>query len=67
MMRRKEGRGERDRERREALSSGLQATVILDMATLTGAAADMTGKHHAALLTNSPEYEDRVGFQIFLA
>ncbi|XP_015922316.1 probable aminopeptidase NPEPL1 [Parasteatoda tepidariorum] len=35
----------------------LCATTILDMATLTGAQGISTGKYHAALLTNSEEWE----------
>ncbi|KAJ8926070.1 hypothetical protein NQ315_009925 [Exocentrus adspersus] len=36
----------------------LKADVILDMATLTGAQGVATGKYHAAVLTNSGEWED---------
>ncbi|XP_055949477.1 probable aminopeptidase NPEPL1 isoform X2 [Argiope bruennichi] len=35
----------------------LQATIIIDMATLTGAQGVATGRYHAALLTNNEEYE----------
>ncbi|KFM63195.1 hypothetical protein X975_23745, partial [Stegodyphus mimosarum] len=35
----------------------LNATTILDMATLTGAQGTATGRYHAALLTNSEEWE----------
>jgi len=37
--------------------SNLKADVVLDMATLTGASGITTGKNHAALLTNSAEWE----------
>jgi len=40
--------------------SNLKADVVLDMATLTGASGITTGKNHAALLTNSAEWEDVV-------
>lgn len=40
---------------------GFQADVIIDMATLTGAQAYASGKLHAALLTNSEEWERKVG------
>ncbi|KAJ8979435.1 hypothetical protein NQ317_003214 [Molorchus minor] len=36
----------------------LKADVILDMATLTGAQGIATGKYHAAVLTNSVEWEE---------
>uniref|UniRef100_T1J675 Cytosol aminopeptidase domain-containing protein n=1 Tax=Strigamia maritima TaxID=126957 RepID=T1J675_STRMM len=35
----------------------LKATIILDMATLTGAQGTATGKYHAALITNNEEWE----------
>lgn len=35
----------------------LQANIILDMATLTGAQGTCTGKYHAAVLTNSENWE----------
>ncbi|XP_068118258.1 probable aminopeptidase NPEPL1 [Hyperolius riggenbachi] len=35
----------------------LNADIILDMATLTGAQGIATGKYHAAILTNSEEWE----------
>ncbi|GBO18312.1 putative aminopeptidase NPEPL1, partial [Araneus ventricosus] len=35
----------------------LQATTIVDMATLTGAQGVATGRYHAALLTNNEDYE----------
>lgn len=38
----------------------LKATVILDMATLTGAQGIATGKYHAAFLTNNGDWEDTV-------
>lgn len=38
----------------------LKANTILDMATLTGAQRQATGKLHAAVLTNSEEWEKRV-------
>ncbi|CAJ0609066.1 unnamed protein product [Cylicocyclus nassatus] len=38
----------------------LKADVIIDMATLTGAQAYVSGKYHAALLTNCEEWEQRV-------
>jgi probable aminopeptidase NPEPL1 len=37
----------------------LKAEIIVDMATLTGAQGIATGKYHAALVTNSQEYEDQ--------
>ena len=36
----------------------LKADVILDIATLTGAQGVATGRHHGALLTNQPEWEE---------
>lgn len=36
----------------------LKANIILDMATLTGAQGISTGKYHAAVLTNNPDWED---------
>ncbi|XP_022910756.2 probable aminopeptidase NPEPL1 [Onthophagus taurus] len=54
-----------DAEGRLVLSDGvvyaqrdLKANIILDMATLTGAQAVATGKYHAAVLTNSADWED---------
>ncbi|XP_044926584.1 probable aminopeptidase NPEPL1 isoform X3 [Mustela putorius furo] len=38
-------------------SKDLGADIILDMATLTGAQGIATGKYHAAVLTNSAEWE----------
>ncbi|GMT31890.1 hypothetical protein PFISCL1PPCAC_23187, partial [Pristionchus fissidentatus] len=38
----------------------LKADVIVDMATLTGAQAHMTGKHHAAVLTNCELFEEKI-------
>ncbi|XP_075880583.1 putative aminopeptidase NPEPL1 [Nelusetta ayraudi] len=38
-------------------SKDLSADIILDMATLTGAQGISTGKHHAAVMTNSEEWE----------
>ncbi|KAJ1123113.1 hypothetical protein NDU88_001586 [Pleurodeles waltl] len=38
-------------------SKDLGADIILDMATLTGAQGIATGKYHAAVLTNSEEWE----------
>nr|AMO02523.1 aminopeptidase NPEPL1 [Tityus serrulatus] len=35
----------------------LQANIILDMATLTGAQGTCTGKYHAAILTNAESWE----------
>ncbi|XP_046668613.1 probable aminopeptidase NPEPL1 isoform X1 [Homalodisca vitripennis] len=56
-----------DAEGRLVLSDGvvyasrdLKADLILDMATLTGAQAMSTGKYHAAVLTNSAEWEKNV-------
>jgi probable aminopeptidase NPEPL1 len=53
-----------DAEGRLVLSDGvvyakedLKADIILDMATLTGAQGIATGKYHAALLTNSEDWE----------
>ncbi|CAL8403155.1 unnamed protein product [Arctogadus glacialis] len=53
-----------DAEGRLVLSDGvvyaskdLSADIILDMATLTGAQGIATGKHHAAVLTNSEAWE----------
>ncbi|XP_078738108.1 putative aminopeptidase NPEPL1 isoform X2 [Lampetra fluviatilis] len=53
-----------DAEGRLVLSDGvvfasrdLEADIILDMATLTGAQGIATGKHHAAVLTNRAEWE----------
>uniref|UniRef100_A0A8C5BUE3 Cytosol aminopeptidase domain-containing protein n=1 Tax=Gadus morhua TaxID=8049 RepID=A0A8C5BUE3_GADMO len=53
-----------DAEGRLVLSDGvvyaskdLSADIILDMATLTGAQGISTGKHHAAVLTNSEAWE----------
>lgn len=53
-----------DAEGRLVLSDGvvyasrdLHATVILDMATLTGAQSITTGKYHAAVLSNSEKWE----------
>ncbi|GFW72435.1 probable aminopeptidase NPEPL1 [Trichonephila clavipes] len=37
----------------------LEATTIVDMATLTGAQGVSTGRYHAALVTNSEEWEKR--------
>lgn len=37
----------------------LKATIILDMATLTGAQGVATGKHHGAIMTNTEEWELR--------
>lgn len=55
-----------DAEGRMVLSDGvvfaqkdLGATVILDMATLTGAQGIATGKYHAAVLSNSSDWEDK--------
>lgn len=36
----------------------LNANIILDMATLTGAQGIATGKYHAAVLTNNEDWED---------
>lgn len=36
----------------------LKANIILDMATLTGAQGIATGRYHAAVVTNSPEWEE---------
>lgn len=54
-----------DAEGRVVLADGvsyaqkdLKATVILDMATLTGAQAIATGRYHAAVLTNREEWEE---------
>lgn len=54
-----------DAEGRMVLADGvvfaakdLNATLILDMATLTGAQAISTGKYHGAILTNSPDWEE---------
>lgn len=41
-----------------------QADVIVDMATLTGAQAHMTGKHHAAVLTNCELFEEKVRYRV---
>ncbi|GMR29844.1 hypothetical protein PMAYCL1PPCAC_00039, partial [Pristionchus mayeri] len=56
-----------DAEGRLVLSDGvfyaketLKADVIVDMATLTGAQAHMTGKHHAAVLTNCELFEEKI-------
>jgi probable aminopeptidase NPEPL1 len=56
-----------DAEGRLVLSDGvayaqkdLKANIILDMATLTGAQGVATGKYHAALLTNSEDWESIV-------
>ncbi|XP_049588704.1 probable aminopeptidase NPEPL1 [Syngnathus scovelli] len=38
-------------------SKDLSADIILDMATLTGAQGISTGKHHAAVMTNSEQWE----------
>ncbi|KHJ98215.1 cytosol aminopeptidase family, catalytic domain protein [Oesophagostomum dentatum] len=38
----------------------LKADVIVDMATLTGAQSYLSGKYHAALLTNCDEWEQKV-------
>ncbi|XP_053560861.1 probable aminopeptidase NPEPL1 [Bombina bombina] len=38
-------------------SKDLNADIILDMATLTGAQGIATGKYHAAILTNNEEWE----------
>ncbi|XP_066575200.1 probable aminopeptidase NPEPL1 isoform X2 [Amia ocellicauda] len=38
-------------------SKDLKADIILDIATLTGAQGIVTGRYHAALLTNSEEWE----------
>ncbi|KAK6760434.1 hypothetical protein RB195_021778 [Necator americanus] len=38
----------------------LKADVIVDMATLTGAQSYVSGKYHAALLTNCEDWEQRV-------
>ncbi|XP_005993620.1 probable aminopeptidase NPEPL1 [Latimeria chalumnae] len=38
-------------------SKDLGADIVLDMATLTGAQGIATGKYHAAILTNSEEWE----------
>ncbi|KAG9259421.1 probable aminopeptidase NPEPL1 [Astyanax mexicanus] len=53
-----------DAEGRLVLSDGvvyankdLSADIILDMATLTGAQGISTGKYHAAVMTNSEEWE----------
>ncbi|RZF35984.1 hypothetical protein LSTR_LSTR005397 [Laodelphax striatellus] len=53
-----------DAEGRLVLSDGvvyarfdLNANIILDMATLTGAQAVATGKYHGAVLTNSSDWE----------
>lgn len=35
----------------------LKADIIIDMATLTGAQGPATGRHHAAVLTNSEKWE----------
>ena len=35
----------------------LNADIVLDMATLTGAQGVATGKHHASLLTNEEAWE----------
>ncbi|XP_064641058.1 probable aminopeptidase NPEPL1 [Lineus longissimus] len=39
-------------------SKELKADVIVDIATLTGAQGIATGKYHAALLTNNPDWEE---------
>uniref|UniRef100_A0A914ZP49 Cytosol aminopeptidase domain-containing protein n=1 Tax=Parascaris univalens TaxID=6257 RepID=A0A914ZP49_PARUN len=39
--------------------SVLKATTIIDMATLTGAQGHVSGKHHAAILSNNEELERR--------
>uniref|UniRef100_A0A1B6CMZ9 Cytosol aminopeptidase domain-containing protein n=1 Tax=Clastoptera arizonana TaxID=38151 RepID=A0A1B6CMZ9_9HEMI len=39
-------------------SRDLNATIILDMATLTGAQGTSTGKYHGGLLSNSQEWEE---------
>ncbi|GMT05349.1 hypothetical protein PENTCL1PPCAC_27523, partial [Pristionchus entomophagus] len=56
-----------DAEGRLVLSDGvyyaketLKADVIVDMATLTGAQAHMTGKYHAAVLTNCECLEEKI-------
>ncbi|XP_025200402.1 probable aminopeptidase NPEPL1 [Melanaphis sacchari] len=56
-----------DAEGRLVLSDGvvyasrdLNAKVILDMATLTGAQAISTGKYHAAVMSNSEQWEKNV-------
>ncbi|XP_005924827.1 probable aminopeptidase NPEPL1 [Haplochromis burtoni] len=41
-------------------SKDLAADIILDMATLTGAQGISTGKHHAAVMTNSEQWEAAV-------
>lgn len=53
-----------DAEGRLVLSDGvayakrdLQATIILDMATLTGAQGVATGKYHGAVMTNREDWE----------
>ncbi|XP_050443603.1 probable aminopeptidase NPEPL1 [Adelges cooleyi] len=55
-----------DAEGRLVLSDGvvyasrdLHAKIILDMATLTGAQAISTGKYHAAVMSNSEQWEKR--------
>lgn len=55
-----------DAEGRLVLSDGvcyadrnLKASIILDMATLTGAQGIATGKYHGAILTNSEQWEQK--------
>lgn len=43
-----------------SISQQLQAEVIIDMATLTGAQSYASGHQHASILTNSDEWENRV-------